>query len=172
MDAVRLQDPTPFIASSLAPVVALSACAIMVSNAQTKYSGLVDRLRALNTERRSFQDQDPVSPGEALRIKSLDRQIALIFRRLHHLRAAIFMLYAAMGCLILTSFQIALMQFSKEPFLAQGAKWVFVTGLACVIGAIVRELLEVRLTFRVVQFELGLFDAPAVKEAERQFKGV
>lgn len=172
MNLLKLPDPTPFIASALAPVVALSACALMASNAQAKYSQLVDRMRLLHTERRSYHDQDPVSPVEALRIKSLDRQIALIFRRLRHVRAVLLLLYTAMGGIILSSFQIALMQFFSESWLSQGAKWTFVGALLCVIGAIAHELLEVRLTFRVVQYELGLFDEQALRDAERAFRAV
>lgn len=172
MSALRALDPTAFIASALAPAVALSACAILTSNAQTKYSGLVDRLRALNAERREYQDHDPLTPSDALRIKSLDRQIALIFRRARHLRDAIFLLFAAMACIILTSFEIAALHFFQIKGLEIVPRWTFVCGLLLVLCALIEELLEVRLTFRVVLYELGLFDEKTAKQAERQFRGV
>lgn len=165
-------DATPFISSALAPAVAISACAILVSNAQSKYSGLVDRIRALNAERREFQHLDPISVTDSLRIKSLDRQIALIFRRARHLRDAIFLLYAAIACIISTSFLIAAIQYFQLKGFAPYPKITFLSGLAMVLVALVMELLEVRLTFRVLRYELGLFDQESAKEAERSFRGV
>lgn len=165
-------DATPFISSALAPAVAISACAILVSNAQSKYSGLVDRIRALNSERREYQHLEPISVTESLRIKSLDRQIALIFRRARHMRDAIFLLYAAIACIIATSFLIAAMQYFQLKGVAHYPKVTFLSGLVLVLAALVIELLEVRLTFRVLRYELGLFDEEAAREAERSFRGV
>lgn len=172
MGILHVVEPTSFIASVLAPAVALSACAILTSNAQTKYSGLVDRLRSLNSERRDFEDSDPVSPGDALRIKSLDRQIALIFRRLRHLRDAMVLFFFAMACIILTSFSIAAEKYFHARGLMMIPEGTFVTGLILVLLALIEELFEVRLTFRVVRYELGLFDDKAAKEVERRFRGV
>lgn len=165
-------DATPFISSALAPAVAISACAILASNAQSKYSALVDRIRALNAERRDFQHLDPISAPDALRVKSLDRQIALIFRRSRHMRDAIFLLYAAIACIITTSFLIAAIQYFQLKTLGHAPKVTFLSGLVLVLAALFKELLEVRLTFRVVRYELGLFDPDAAKEAERSFRGV
>ncbi|MBO9542195.1 DUF2721 domain-containing protein [bacterium] len=165
-------DATPFISSALAPAVAISACAILASNAQSKYSSLVDRIRALNAERREYQRLDPISVTESLRIKSLDRQIALIFRRSKHMRDAIFLLYAAIACIISTSFLIAAMQYFQLKNLTHAPKVTFLSGLVLVLAALVMELLEVRLTFRVLRYELGLFDQETAKEAERSFRGV
>lgn len=172
MGLLQSLDPTSFIASALAPAVALSACAILTSNAQSKYSDLVTRLRSLAAERREFQDPEPLTASEALRIKSLDRQIALIFRRARHLRDAIFCFFSAMAVIILTSFSIAVLSYFKVKDLMLLPKWTFLAGLGLVLIALVFEMLEVRLTFRVVRYELGMFDEASAREIERQFRAV
>jgi hypothetical protein len=172
MNPLHVADPTTFIATALAPAVALSAIAILTSNAQTKYSSMVDRLRQLNAERRDLQGPEAPTASEALRLKSLDRQIALLFRRARHLRDAIFLLFAALACIILTSFLIAAMEYLRARNLALLPKWTFLAGLLLVFFALIEELLEVRLTFRVVRYELGLFDHATAKEVEKNFRGV
>lgn len=167
---IPLPDTSSFISAALAPAVALSGCAILASTSQTKHSSILDRLRALNAERREYQEK-PLSPSDALRSESLERQIAVLFRRAHHTGKAILLLSLAMACIILSSISIALMQ--TIPFKGFHAfpQWAFVCGILLVLYALIEELLEVRLTFRVVRYELGLFDVKTLKEAERHFRG-
>lgn len=160
-----ITDPTNFISAMLAPAVALSGCAILASTSHMRYSAIMDRLRALNSERREQQ-----ANLKSARVESLDRQIAVFFRRARHTAMAIFLLSMAMACIILTSISIAVMQYIPLTFLHNLPKWTFVLGIVLVLYALVEEVLEVRLSFKVVRYELGLFDERALKEAEQYFK--
>jgi hypothetical protein len=165
---LSLNDPLSFIASALAPVVSLSACAILASNAQTQYSLLVDRMRELNAERRGFLGEDPLPEIQRARLKSLNHQIPVIFRRTLLVRNAMVMIFLGMGFILLTSFLIGFMTTFKADYLALASKWSFFAGLFLVFLAVVSLLSEVFLTFRVVRYELGLFDREAARELERQ----
>lgn len=163
-------EPLNFISTALAPVVALSACAILTSNAQTQYSALVDRLRALNVEHRTYQGAESLSDVEALRVKSLEHQMPVFFRRARHLRNAMFMLFLGMMCILMTSFMVVSTATFHWEFLAVASKGFFFGGLFLVFMALVAMVREVSLTFRVVRYELGFFDRKAMHGAERGFK--
>ena len=140
----------------LAPVLALSACAILASNAQSQYSALVDRLRELNKERRSYQIEPAVSEADAQRLWSLEQQISAFFHRGRLLRNAMFLLFAAMMFLLLTSFLIVSTTLFNMGFLGVAAKWIFFLGLLSVFMAVLCLLSEVSQTFLVVKYELGI----------------
>lgn len=153
-----LTDPLSFISSALAPAVALSACAILVSNAQTQYSGLVDRLRDLNAERRRTQAEPAPTDAQAVRLRSLELQIPTLFRRAAALRTAMVLLFVAMMAILATSFMIVSTATFRWEFFSLAAKWCFFAGLVAVFAALVALLIEVSITFRVVRYELGIFD--------------
>lgn len=153
---VPLTAPVGFISSALAPVLALSACAILASNTQTQYSALVDRLRELNRERRSYSIEPAVSEVDAQRLWSLERQIAAFFHRGRLLRNAMFLLFAAMMFLLMTSFLIVATSLFSVAALGTAAKWIFFFGLLSVFCAVLCLLSEVSQTFLVVKYELGI----------------
>jgi hypothetical protein len=174
VDMTAALDPSAFISAALAPVLGVSGSAILASQAQTKYSALVDRIRSLHSERRALAGEQVLNAVHANRIRSLERQVALLVRRARHLRDALFLLYVAIGFLIVTSVALAAVQ--VLPGQALWFLWTprvtFLAGLTCVFASIVHDLLEVRLAFRVVALELELFDDDALREAERRFREV
>lgn len=162
-----IADPTNFISAALAPAIALSACAILASTSHARHSSILDRLRALNAERREHQER---KQADSLRLQSLERQIAVLFRRASHIVKSILLLSMAMACIISTSIFIAVMQYIPNKALHTLPKWSFVLGILLILYSLIEELLEVRLSFRVLRYELGIFDERTLKEAERYFK--
>ena len=159
---MSLADPLAFISSALAPAVALSACAILVSNAQTQYSGILDRVRDLNAERRSLQGAEDLSPTQRDRLRSVELQIPAFYRRAWLLRTAMFLLFSAMMAILGTSFLIVSSATFQHALFSLAAKWCFFGGLVAVFAALVALLLEVTHTFRVVRFELGMGDEDGI----------
>lgn len=155
---MSLEEPLSLISSALAPVVALSASAILVSNAQTNYSSLVDRLRALNEERRQHEGDASVSEAQALRMCSIRLQIAALVRRASLLRYAMLLLFLGMIFILGTSFMIVSTATFSWPWFALASKWCFFGGLLFVFLAMLALAAEVMLTFRVVRYELGQLD--------------
>ena len=169
-----LLDPSSFISAALAPMLGVSGSAVLASQTQSKYSALVDRIRGLHAERRQLAAEQVLSAQEATRIRSVERQIALLVRRARHLRDSQFLLYAAIGFLVVTSVALAAIQTlpARTSWLTWGPRFTFLGGLTCIFVAIVHDLLEVRLAFRVIALELELFDEESVREAERRFRSV
>jgi hypothetical protein len=162
---IPVTDPSSFIAAALAPAIALSGCAILASTSHTKHSSIMDRLRALNAEKRENQENP-----DTQRTESLERQIAVLYRRAQHTGKSIFLLSFAMACIILSSISIAVMQYIPFTALHSLPKWFFVFGILLVLFSLIEELLEVRLSFRIVRYELGLFNERALREAEKHFR--
>lgn len=156
MGLMNAADPLPFISAALAPAVALSACAILVSNAQSQYSGLVDRLRDLNAERRRIRAESEVPTGQVERLRSVELQLPVLYRRAQMLRTAMVLLFGAMMAILTTSFMILSTATLRWEILSYATKWVFFGGLMAVFGALAALMFEVTLTFRVVRYELGL----------------
>ncbi len=163
-------DATAFVSSALAPAVVLSGCAVLISTSETKYSDLITRLRTLNEERRSLQISRPNEPSA--RLESLNRQLALIFRRARHMRDATVMLFVAVFLIIVTCFFIALQQDVGWPWLRVATKVTFLAAIGMIFVGIIEQFFELRLSFRVVRFELELFDDESTRHAEARFRGV
>ncbi len=153
---MTVAEPLSLISSALAPAVALSACAILVSNAQSQYSDLVDRLRDLNAERRRIRAEHEVPTSHVERLRSVELQLPVLYRRAGMLRTAMVLLFGAMMAILTTSFMIVAGTTLGWEILSHATKWVFFGGLVAVFGALAALMFEVTLTFRVVRYELGL----------------
>lgn len=165
-------NPTTFVTSALAPAVVLSGCAVLISATETKYSDLITRLRTLNEERRELSNVEDHSPEQLRRRESLDRQLALIFRRARHLRDASVMLFVAVFMIIVTCFFLALQQDLGWGWLRVGTKATFLASIAMIFAGLIEQFLELRISFRVVRYELELFDEASIRDAEARFRGV
>jgi hypothetical protein len=165
-------DPTTFVTSALAPAVVLSGCAVLISATETKYSDLITRLRTLNEERRALRAAPTLSADQNSRRESLDRQLALIFRRAHHMRDASVMLFVAVFMILITCFFIALQNELAWPWLRMATKGTFLASIGMIFAGLIEHFLELRLSFRVVRYELELFDDESLRHAEARFRGV
>lgn len=165
-------NPIQFVSSALAPAVVLSGCAVLISATESKYSDLITRLRTLNEERRRLRHLDVLTLDQRRRLESLDRQLALIFRRARHLRDASVMLFVAVFLIIVTCFFIALQQDLGWGWLHVGTKATFLASIAMIFAGLIEQFLELRLSFRVVRYELELFDPESARDAEARFKVV
>src|SRR5258708_9185573 len=95
----------------LAPVVMVSACAILLGRLQTRYGAINDRLRTIARERLELLQSDRSSTRERLadeRLTQLDTQIPLLLA--HHKLAhhAVLTVYCAVVVFVLDMFVIAL----------------------------------------------------------------
>ncbi len=163
-------NPTTFVTAALAPAVVLSGCAVLISATETKYSDLITRLRTLNEERRLLGNFEDLSSEQLSRRESLDRQLALIFRRARHLRDASVMLFVAVFMIIVTCFFLALQQDLGWGWLRVGTKATFLGSIAMIFAGLIEQFLELRLSFRVVRYELELFDEASARDAEARFR--
>jgi len=165
-------NPIQFVSSALAPAVVLSGCAVLISATESKYSDLITRLRTLNEERRELSHVEVHTEEQKRRIESLDRQLALIFRRARHLRDASVMFFVAVFLIIVTCFFLALQQDLGWAWLNAATKGTFLASIAMIFAGLIEQFLELRLSFRVVRYELELFDEASTRDAEARFRVV
>jgi hypothetical protein len=131
------------IASAVTPAVMISASAILISGISSKHSATSDRLRSLTEERR--HPETSVS-----RRRSIEAQCALFLRRLRLILIGHLLLYGATALFVAMVFAIA-----ASPLV--GSYWVvfalFLAGVSTLLGALVFEMLELRLATRTLALE-------------------
>lgn len=161
---MTIQMVTSTIQLILAPVVMVSACAILLTGLLNRYAGVNDRLRAMTRERLDLVFAAP--PVAALaheRLREIDIQLPQLLHRHRTLRDAALALYSAVLVFVLCMFGIALAAATNSAWAATGALIIFLagtTGMGIGIGLVA---LEVRTSDRAIQYEVarvGGLDAP------------
>lgn len=134
------------VSAAVTPVVLVSASAVLILGVGNKHQNMADRVRSLNTERRS-----PATPGE--RRASIDRQISLLVRRIRFSRTAHLILYVS----ILFFIGMALLLLFAPTAFGAGVT-LLIAGVALMLAAVVCEILELRLAEQTLAIEVGDVD--------------
>lgn len=139
----------------LAPGLMISACGLLLLTTNNKYSFVVDRIRILNEERRTIFGQKKeaeISTEEKLRLKNIQEQLQLFFRRIAFTRNAVLSYTIAVALFILTSFFIG----STYIFfydLSGLALISFLVGMASVLTGSIFMAREIIWGYRIVIIE-------------------
>ncbi len=142
-----------FISGLLAPAIMISSCGLILLGLQTKYSNIIDRIRALNEEKRRMEMADSLDRYQGRRMKSLTAQMDRLLVRARLDRNGILSLYLAILFFVLTSLSIAPAYFG--PFgLIPLSIVLFVTGIGLVLVGVVYVALEVFNSYKVVKHEV------------------
>jgi hypothetical protein len=144
-----------FITGSLAPAVAMSTAALLATGLQARYGEIVKRIRALADERRELGAKDALTSAEGERHFSLQGQLTILMRRARLMQSAIMLIYLSIFCFLATSFAIAFIV--EEPGVLSGdlPKYLFLGGMGSVAVGVFLEVLEMRLAFRIIKYEVG-----------------
>lgn len=132
------------ITSAVTPVVMISAAAILIGGINTKHASLSDRVRSLSAEYRS--ESTPEDRKTSIRI-----QVAIFLRRAHYVAAAHFLLHAAVIAFILVVLSIVVG--STRPTWSRLALGEFIAGVVMMLGAVVLELLDLRLSDHTLRLD-------------------
>ena len=147
----------------VAPSIMISASALIILALQGKYSQLIDRLRALNDERRKLSQ----AQGQQLsvrRLASVVAQIEIILLRARLVRNSIISLYAAIGLFVLSSIVIGVALTLKISIPVGPSLIVFMLGMLFVLAGVVYALRDIVRAYSVAQIEVR---GEGVKEQER-----
>lgn len=146
MDRAPEPHAVQVISSALAPVLLVSASAILASGISQKHAALADRIRSLSAERR-------LPSSEPSRRESIEAQLVLFNRRVRLVSLAHRALYLGIGCQLLVILAIALgiglptaWSFASLP--------PFLAGILLLLAAIALELVELQLADRTIALEL------------------
>lgn len=146
----------------IAPVVMVTACAILVGGLLSRYAAINDRLRVMARERLDLlaarqMPHDEHSVAALIhteRLTQIDTQIPLLLQ--HHKLAhdSVLAVYAAAVVFIADMFVIALITITHSDGLAAGALIVFLIGVVLLLLGVVLTALEVRTSHRALHYEV------------------
>ena len=140
----------------LAPVVMVSACAILLTGLLSRYAVINDRLRIIGQERidllrRKKHDSDDDFIDE--RLAEIDYQIPELLRRHTLAQDAVLAVYLAVATFIGNMFVIAIAAITQSDSAATLALIVFLAGIAVLLVAIMFTVNEVSSSHRAVHYE-------------------
>ncbi len=140
--------PTDIISDSLAPAVALSGMALLISGLNNRIATVGTRVRELNRELRVLKDKpDPQ------RTRNIQKQIPLFLERGYLIRNAMFLLFGALGMMVFTAVTIALSRLHYIEWKVVPT-WTFLGGLALMLLAVLIEAYETILNLRTLALDV------------------
>lgn len=140
----QIADPLQIVTTAVAPVVMVSATAILISGVNARYISISDRVRNLAHEYRG----DGTTAG---RKQNIQAQLVAFQHRMRLVSWAARLLYAAVLCYILLIMLICLG--SLRMAVTKVALPVFIAGVALVGIAIVLQLLEIQASHTTLNLE-------------------
>ena len=142
----------------LAPVVMVTACAILAGGLLTRYAAINDRLRAIARERldllRAGAGAAQRDSFTTERLEELDAQVPGLLHRHKQARDAVLGIYAASLVFIGNMFLIALAAATQSEWLANAVLLVFLAGIATLFAALLQTVLEARTSHQAVHYEV------------------
>ncbi len=137
----------------LAPVVMVTACALILNGILSRYAAVNDRLRALSRERFEVLQGGAQAVLAAERLGAIDSQVPLLIRHHNLLHDGVLAVYLTIGVYISNMFVIAIAAVSGTAWMATAALVIFLAGTGVLLFAVVLTALEIRTSHQAVQSE-------------------
>jgi hypothetical protein len=143
----------------LAPVVMVTACAILLGGLLSHYATINDRLRALARERLDLLRQanaNATVPDAFIleRLQEIDKQIPDLLHRHRLERDAVLCVYCAVLVFLVTMLVIAIAAVANSAEIATAALIVFMGGTGILSWGVLLTAVEVRQSQRAVEYEV------------------
>ncbi|MBN8590295.1 MAG: DUF2721 domain-containing protein [Anaerolineae bacterium] len=148
----------------IAPVVIVTACALLVNGLLTRYTLLIDRLRALAKDRLDLRlRSDATSDPETLalinrRLGLIEEQVPRVLRHHRMVRNALVAAYSGIACFLVDMFLIALAAFFPGGLLNTLVLIGFLSGTAAALVAVLIAISEIRASHQVIRYEVDSID--------------
>ncbi len=142
------------IATSVAPAILVSGCAIFISALQIKFHNLVDRIRTLDREIVELEKREELSERRRKWLKTAEAQVDILLRRGRLARNAIFILYLSVFFLVV-SILIAALGILAGLDLGWATFILFLFSVFAIAVAVINATREVHLSFRVIKEEVA-----------------
>lgn len=140
----------------IAPVVLITACAIIQNGLLGWYSGLSQRMRSLAHERLDLlRAKQPTDDLWLERVQEIDRQIPLLIRRHRLLQNASLSIYTAIAILMFSMFAIAIAVATNSGENATSALILFIVGTGFLFLGIFLTCLEIRMSHQAICYEVN-----------------
>lgn len=143
------------IQSILAPVVMVTACAIIVGGIMSHYQAVNDRLRTLARERLDLlREPSEADPIKAERLSEIDHMAPELVHRHRLIRDAILATYGAMFMFVACMLAISVAIMSGSVAAAVAVLVLFLIGLVALLVGLMISALEIRVSHRALDFEV------------------
>lgn len=139
-----MNDPLRIVTTAVAPVVMVSATAVLISGVNARYISISDRVRTLAHEYRG-------EGVDAARKSNIREQVVVFQYRMKLVSWASRLLYAAVACFIAVALLICLSTLRQT--LTFVTFPLFVTGVAMAGVAITLQFLEIHASHRTLDLE-------------------
>ncbi len=153
-----IQTVTRTIQLILAPVVMVSACALILVGLLNRYSAIANRLRAITRERLellAMQSDSEHAPQLAdQRLEQIDAQLPLLQRHHKQVHDAVLFVYYAIAAYIADMFVIALAVSTSALWLSTAVLLLFLVGMGCLFAAVLFMAREIRTSHQALHFEV------------------
>lgn len=156
-----------FIGAAITPALLFTACALLLSGLQGKYSTLVHAIRLLNIERRELHDErhHDAPPWAPARRENIEQQVAALMERARLVRNSLFCLYSGIFLMLLASLCGGVSALGWNAA-AYGALAFFASGMLCVVTAMFFGFQEARRAFEIIRLEAASGEAWDSAEAD------
>jgi hypothetical protein len=159
---MELSAITAIIQLVIAPVVIVTACALLVNGLQARYTILIDRLRALARDRlelRLRREQEASADPDSIalierRLHLIETQLPLVLRHHRQVRNALIAVYVGIACFLTDMFLIALAAFFPGGLMNALVLVAFLTGTGSALVGVIIAALEIRASHDVLLYEV------------------
>jgi Protein of unknown function (DUF2721) len=148
----------------IAPVVMVTACAILLTSIQNRYATVNDRLRAMARERLELFRVNggarltPPAPTDAYgveRLAEIDAQIPRLLRRHRLIRDSLLAIYVAVLIFLLSMLTIAAAFAVQTAIIGMLALALFLTGTTSLVVGVALTTIDVRLSHDALRYEVN-----------------
>lgn len=150
-----IEEVTKTISLIIAPVVMITACAVMANGLILRYGSLGDRLRIVNQGLSDLHESDRADDRDkAQRAQELEFMLRDLLKHHHFVHDALVLIYTSILIFMLNMLVIAMAVGTNINWLSQMALIVFLSGVAVLFGGIVLIAYELRTSHYSIQLEV------------------
>lgn len=146
------------IQAMLAPGLMISACALLLLGVNNKYSLVVDRIRALDEEKRRLTVNElerRLTENEKQRLSSINMQVEKFAVRFRYIKNILISYATAIAFFICSSFFIGMGFLSSTKTTEYLAISLFLMGMISVFVGIIQVVIEARKGYDIVMIEIS-----------------
>lgn len=140
----------------IAPVVLITACALIQNAILIRYAAIGQYMRSIALERlQLWQSRETNDLFFLERLQEIDRQIPLLTQRHRLLQNAVLMIYGAISIFLMNMFAIALTVAVGSDASATFALTLFLLGTGVLLTGVFLTTLEIHISHQVICYEVS-----------------
>jgi hypothetical protein len=146
------------IQSMLAPGIMISACALLLLGMNNKYSMVVNRIRALDEEKRklkAMEDEGKITTDQEHRFKSIAIQTDKLANRIVLIRNAVLSYSIGVALFIISCLTIGLSFLLENLNISYLVIVIFLTGMLAVLSGIIFAYREAYKGYEIIKVEIS-----------------